>query len=158
MAKNAQYFKELLQKDINRTVKELLNVSKNADDNQLHNNLIMQSSRLNSVNNDNNMGILARQDFQMEIARIRQALLYIIDQLSDTLNKEEQATNRSPANFNSTRVEQLNKVISMNYQLLSDWEEKKDLSENPKEKMRCDIEIEKVKEAIAKYKSELKDL
>jgi len=157
MGKDTQYFKKLLQKDIQKTVKELLEFTNEVDDNQIHNSLIMQSGRLNSVNNDNNMGILSRQDYQMEIARIRQALLYIIDQLSDSLNKE-QATSAQASNSNSTRVKQLNKTLSMNYQLLSEWEEKRDLSENPKEKMRCDIEIKNIKETITKYESELKNL
>jgi hypothetical protein len=75
MSKDLQYFQELLQKDINKTVKELLDVTKKGNEKDIHNNLIMQSGRLNSINNDNNMGVIPLHDYHIEIAKIRQALL-----------------------------------------------------------------------------------
>ncbi len=159
MNKDLHYFQELLQKDINKTVQELLAVSKKANEKDIHNNLIMQSGRLNSINNDNNMGVISRQDYNMEIAKIRKALLYIIDKLSDFFVQEEDI-NLSQTNnsTNISRLEQLQDSINRNYELLNQWEEKRDLSENPKENMRCEREIEQIKQIIKKYEDELNNM
>ena len=156
MNKDLQYFQELLQRDINKTVQELLAISKNANEKETHNNLIMQSGRLNSITADNNMGVISRQDYNMEIAKIRQALLYIIDKLSDFFIQENdvnEPTKSDPKNI--SRISQLQESINRNYKLLDKWEKKKDLSENPTEEMRCESEIDQIKLAIKKYENEL---
>ena len=51
---------------------------------------------------------------------------------------------------------ELTKKINENYKLLSEWELKFDLSDNPNEKMRSEKDIQKIKIQIENYKTELK--
>jgi hypothetical protein len=44
------------------------------------------------------------------------------------------------------------------HKLLSEWEEKEILSDDPNERLKCETEIIKLKEHIEKLKEELKSL
>lgn len=56
------------------------------------------------------------------------------------------------------RVNKLLGNMQLNIELLTEWEQKKDLSSNPSEKKLCELEIERLKESIKKYQSEYYNL
>jgi len=61
-------------------------------------------------------------------------------------------------NLNSTRIEQLENKVKQNTELLNQWEQKVDISENPSEQKRCEIEIDKIKKSLMTYQNEYKTL
>ncbi|HLO61294.1 MAG TPA: hypothetical protein VK179_21260 [Bacteroidales bacterium] len=83
------------------------------------------------------------------------------------LNNDKQSNERILQNKNKilhnnvtavARMGQLEIKISENEDLLKDWEEKRDLAENPSERRRCEIEIKKIKEIIKGYQDEYNEL
>ncbi len=57
-----------------------------------------------------------------------------------------------------SRIENLQNKINKSNERLSEWEEKRDLSENPNVKDSCNIEIKRIKIQIEKYNKELEKL
>ncbi len=57
-----------------------------------------------------------------------------------------------------SRIENLQNKINKSNERLSEWEEKRDLSENPNVKANCNIEIKRIKIQIEKYNKELEKL
>ncbi len=56
------------------------------------------------------------------------------------------------------RVDEIKKKLIITNKLRSDWEEKEMLSDDPKERLKCETEITKLREDIEKMKDELKFL
>ncbi len=54
-----------------------------------------------------------------------------------------------------SRIENLKDKINYNNELLSEWEDKHDIAENPNEKARCKNEIKRIKKRLEKYMNEL---
>ncbi len=67
----------------------------------------------------------------------------------------EKTANNVIDNIRST---DLKKKIKNNYERLSEWEEKRDLAENPDEKARCNNKIKYIKKRIKEYKNELANI
>ncbi len=80
------------------------------NDEDLTNTLILQLSRINKLEKDVNMGMIASPNAQMEQNRITHALLSMLDEIDDDLNLEENsstATARIPNNQNSESVKKI---------------------------------------------------
>ena len=75
----ADALKELLAKDkIEQTLKELQKICKDTDN---ENVIIMQSARWRSLQDDELMGIIAREEANVQKARLRDSLLKLIDKI-----------------------------------------------------------------------------
>ncbi len=80
--------------------------------------------------------------------------------LNTTIYQDDkiEKTIKTVSPYSSIRIEQLSEKIKKQYFLLNEWEDKKDLSDNPKEKERCKIEIQSIKKIIDDYSIQLNKL
>ncbi len=112
-------------------------------------NLIILEAQYNQIKND--IGLIADSDKDVKTARINSALLNILyDYCDDNKN--------TIMNTDNKRSIYLKEKIANNYERLSEWEEKRDLAENPNEKARCNNEIKSIKKQIDEYKKELANI
>lgn len=72
--------KHLCHKDLSKAVKKLLTFTENSD---YQNQAIMQSGSLHEVESNSNLGTITESFAAMQRAKIRQAVLYILDQMEE---------------------------------------------------------------------------
>ncbi len=112
-------------------------------------NLIILEAQYNQIKND--IGLITDGDKDVKTTRINSALLNILDEYCDDYKN-------TTIDNNNIRSTNLKKKIANNYERLSEWEEKRDLSENPNEKARCNNEIKSIKKQTDEYKKELANI
>lgn len=132
-----------------KAIEELIKVLKSRNDSKFIDTIILLSGQFQQLKQQEIIGIKADKN---ELRRIEYSLLQIIS----SIEKDSRRANISI--FKVQRLLKLEAKISGLYSLLSDWEDKGDLTENPTEKKRCENEIEKVKLNLSKYEEEYNQL
>jgi V8-like Glu-specific endopeptidase len=116
-----EHFKTLMAEGKTKEViKELLEVSQNIS-NDFHTSVIMQSARFKSLENDNNIGILDKNDYNIGKARINHALLSLLDDVPNELKirgiiesleqSETRSTTAKKVDLLVPKMSELEKVI-----------------------------------------------
>lgn len=116
-----QHYKSLIAEGKTKEViKELLEVSQNIS-NDFHTSVIMQSARFKSLDNDNNIGILDKNDYNISKARINHALLSLLDDVPNELKirgiiesleqSETRSTTAKKVDLLVPKMSELEKVI-----------------------------------------------
>lgn len=83
------YLKDLVERqDYSKVIPELKQIANTLNDTDLLNNVISLSARYNRLLTENAKGIIRRDDFNIELAKIRQAALYYIDKINHYSNIE----------------------------------------------------------------------
>lgn len=95
---NKTELKELVAKGkTGDVIKGLLAASTAIRDNDLHNDVVSQSAKWETFRREQAAGVLSEQEERITKARLTEALLYLIDQLPDNLQQQEQNTAPTPA-------------------------------------------------------------
>ena len=72
--------------------------------------------------------------------------------------QEKSSSKPSVDDFKLLRVKQLEYKIQQTYLLLGEWEQKRDIAENPNESRRSQIEIQKLRSVYEAYMNELQQV
>ncbi|MEL6699809.1 MAG: TIR domain-containing protein [Bacteroidota bacterium] len=88
-----------------------------------------------------------------ELNLIRSHLLDLISSHSTSIPPHTKIQN--PMHYTNLRKQHLKKRITSISTLLQEWEIKRDMAENPNEILRCEHEITKLENHLAKYEQEL---
>ncbi len=83
------------------------------------------------------------------------------DRTNDTINSQDIKKNiehRKEHSFTKKRLHNIKNELNYTYDLLSEWEQKLILSQNPKEKKLCELEIDNLKKIIDSFQTEYNKL
>lgn len=78
------HLRQLVAEDeLRQVMKLLVSIAKNRKDSRTENEVSLQMGRLSSIENQHHANTISLEDYKLELAKIRQALLYLIDKLPD---------------------------------------------------------------------------
>ncbi len=141
--------KKIISGNIKEALNLLLYFSRTTNQN-IYNDTIILSCQLNNWFQRKDLGL---NPAESEFNRIIASTTSLLEQFNDN------ETNEIPITaLHSSRIEKIETNIKDVYVLVGDWEVKRDLAENPSERKRADLEINKLKLSIDQYLKELNEL
>lgn len=114
---------------------------------EVYQHALVLSCQLRNWNKQNNLGLNPPREIFIQVSV---SITNLTSQLEENQN-EELGIDR----FKLFRIKQLEEKIIKTYQLIDEWEQKRDIAENPNEAKRSQIEIQKLKFVSQEYLDEL---